>query len=56
MTPEEKIFLLRQAVQNMLDLEARRMYEHDADLDNPVPCPCAGCKQLRVTLDATKES
>jgi hypothetical protein len=55
MTQEKKILLLRQAVQNMLELEAKRMYEHDMDLDKPEPCPCSGCGQLRAALDATKE-
>lgn len=53
MTDAEKITLLRAAAQNMLDLEARRMYEHDEDLTKPEPCPCSGCTRLRAALAAT---
>lgn len=56
MTAEEKITLLRAAAQAMLDLEARRMYEHDVYADRPEPCPCSGCKGLRAALKATAES
>lgn len=48
---------LMDAAQYMLDLEARRMYEHDllGDLPGPIPCPCPGCKALREAIAGLKE-
>jgi len=50
---EEEVQQLRAAAQKMLDLEARRMYEHDLfdDYKGPVPCPCPGCEALRRALN-----
>ena len=47
---KKRVEALETATRSMLDLEARRMYEHDCELHGPVPCPCPGCVGLREAL------